>query len=351
MPGKRRSLLQKGGDYLPRQSLRCILLLLVALGPTAAFVYRASPAERGYLSIPSCDKYQRPCKYEQNFSLQSTNEKTKEAESSTLRPNSMAAVTKAQGKVPYGESSRQYRRTVYSSYENWVEHRSQFGIFENLTGMFLSGIIRQLKNEVLTVTAVALILVIWNGFYGNEGALPHLSLPSVPFTLSSPALGLLLVFRTNTSYGRWLEARMKWATIQTHSFNIVRMAATFVDTTTSAGKESLDRLVKATWALSRCLMNKFSDREDEAAFEKELQRVLGEDNPYASQLLIAPDRPTEALLELSFALDNLPIDEKRRLEIDKSIIFLGDCVTSCERIFTSPVPLVYTRHTARFLSL
>jgi putative membrane protein len=30
---------------------------------------------------------------------------------------------------------------------------------------------------------------------------------------------------------------------------------------------------------------------------------------------------------------------------------LGDALESCERIFTSPVPLVYTRHTARFLSV
>ena len=29
---------------------------------------------------------------------------------------------------------------------------------------------------------------------------------------------------------------------------------------------------------------------------------------------------------------------------------LGDLVEVCERIFTSPVPLVYTRHTARFLT-
>jgi predicted membrane chloride channel (bestrophin family) len=38
------------------------------------------------------------------------------------------------------------------------------------------------------------------------------------------------------------------------------------------------------------------------------------------------------------------------VEMDKSVILLGDALETCERIFTSPVPLVYTRHTARFLS-
>ena len=49
-------------------------------------------------------------------------------------------------------------------------------------------------------------------------------------------------------------------------------------------------------------------------------------------------------------MNALPIDEKRRVEMDKSVILLGDALETCERIFTSPVPLVYTRHTARFLS-
>ena len=44
------------------------------------------------------------------------------------------------------------------------------------------------------------------------------------------------------------------------------------------------------------------------------------------------------------------MDEKRKVEMDKSAILLGDACENCERIFAAPVPLVYTRHTARFLS-
>ena len=32
-------------------------------------------------------------------------------------------------------------------------------------------------------------------------------LPALPFTILMPALSLLLVFRTNTGYSRWNEAR------------------------------------------------------------------------------------------------------------------------------------------------
>ena len=37
--------------------------------------------------------------------------------------------------------------------------------------------------------------------------------------------------------------------------------------------------------------------------------------------------------------------------MDKSIVLIGSAMETCERIFASPVPLVYTRHTARFLSV
>ena len=273
-----------------------------------------------------------------------------------IRPGSMAAATKEQGRVPYGESSRQYRRTVYSTQENWIEHRSSFGIINNLKNMLFSGVIRQVKDDVGVVTLAAIFVVLWNGFIGNQDSvLPHLALPSQPFTLSSPALGLLLVFRTNASYTRWMEARTKWSSIQTHTINLARMASTFSDTSSTKGKHAVDELVVCSWALSRCLMNRLLfGNDDEAEFTQELTEAfdeVGGDSYILNNLLSSSDRPMTALMELSFALDKLPIDEKKRLEMDKSIIILGECVASCERIFTSPIPLFYTRHAARFLSL
>ena len=118
----------------------------------------------------------------------------------------------------YGEESRRYRRTRYEGPEDWVNHRSTTRIFSNLGTIFTSGVVRSLQVEVGAVTAVAIALIAWNSIAShgiaitpeilvNPMTLPALSLPALPFTLSSPALGLLLVFRTNASYTRWLEAR------------------------------------------------------------------------------------------------------------------------------------------------
>eukprot|EP00957_Ditylum_brightwellii_P095399 7266794-Ditylum_brightwellii.AAC.1 len=78
-----------------------------------------------------------------------------------------------------------------------------------------SGIYRGLLNEVGAVSAVAALAIVWNGlangFTDFDGVtheaiingLPKLTLPMSVFTVTSPSLGLLLVFRTNASYERW----------------------------------------------------------------------------------------------------------------------------------------------------
>lgn len=259
------------------------------------------------------------------------------------RPGSLMDATIQQGRVPYGEASRKYRRTVYT-HKDWVQHRNTQRISENLKGIFFSGIVRQLKSEVLLVTAVSVIIVLL-----NDSQLLEISLPSLPFQLSSPALGLLLVFRTNASYARWSEARAVWARIISNCVNIVRMASTFIDIKT-CGTQQLQRLSDASWLFCRTLMNQLSGPEDEVEFDREIRQGI-KSKSLVERTLKSRNRCMSTLAELSLALDQISIDEKRRVEIDKSIVILGDCLSSCFKIYSSPVPLVYTRHTARFLSL
>lgn len=47
------------------------------------------------------------------------------------------------------------------------------------------------------------------------------------FNLTSFALALLLVFRTNSSYGRWWEARILWGSQINMTRDIVRRVSPF----------------------------------------------------------------------------------------------------------------------------
>lgn len=266
------------------------------------------------------------------------------------REGSLAAATKALGKVPYGEQSRKYRRTVFK-HNDWVNHRqSSSKVFDNLQSMFFSGVVRQLRPQVGAVTAVAGVVMGWNlcavSFAAsNNFWLPMLTLPTVPFTLSSPALGLLLVFRTNAAYARWMSARDSWARMAAHSKNLVRMGSIF-----SSDQQAVKELSNAAWLYCRSVMNRLSSPdEDEEQYIQEV-RERYQDSPIGTRTIKSKDRVMAAWMQLSLRLHSLPAsDPKALIETDKSIIVLGECASICEKIYSSPVPLVYTRHTARFL--
>lgn len=272
-------------------------------------------------------------------------------------------------KLTYGEESRVYRRTVYKP-EDWVKHRDPNRFFKNLGNFFDSGVVVQLFKEVSAITTIALFAVVWNtlaidGFDDIEGvrheSLLHLpkyllfSLPSQPFSLTSTVLGLMLVFRTNTSYSRWNEARSCWGRIVNHTRNIMRMSSSWLlsesyEEDPLQRRKALSDLELAIWEFPRSLQRHLlRSQEDEEVFQKEVRERLDPEN--AEALIAATHRPTKALFDLSYAVDRLPISYIKRLEIDKSITVLGDMSGACERLLSSPVPLVYTRHTARILSL
>ena len=57
---------------------------------------------------------------------------------------------------------------------------------------------------------------------------PDLKATNAPFGLTSFALSLLLVFRTNTSYQRWDEARKMWGSMVNRSRDFTRQALGYV---------------------------------------------------------------------------------------------------------------------------
>jgi len=92
-----------------------------------------------------------------------------------------------------------------------------------------------------------------------------------PFTLASGSLGLLLVFRTNTAYQRWDEARKNWGKNINHTRNLNRMGNAYYDRTGVSDEQrqaDLERLSLCTWAFVRSMKRHLSpESEDEASFK------------------------------------------------------------------------------------
>ena len=89
--------------------------------------------------------------------------------------------------------------------------------------------------------------------------------------------------------------------------------------------------------------------EDEEPFKAELYEKLPAKHP--EKILAAAHRPNRALQDLSFAIEALPVNFIRKNEIQRATTIFEDNLGSSERLLTSPVPLFYSRHTARFVAI
>lgn len=138
-----------------------------------------------------------------------------------------------------------------------------------------------------------------------------------------------------------------------HTRDLVRMANAYYDTRGVSAEERADDLnhvALCTWAFVRAMKRHLSpEEEDEAAFQQELFEKLPEQQ--AQMIIAAAHRPNRALQDLSYAIDNLPMHFMRKNEIHRAVTIFEDDLGSSERILTSPVPLFYTRHLARFLAV
>ena len=160
------------------------------------------------------------------------------------------------------------------------------------------------------------------------------------------------VFRTNTSYKRWDEARKNWGMNINHTRDLVRLGNAYYDrssVTPERAEDDLNRLALNTWAFVRAMKRHLSPEwEDEENFKTEMLEKLPKQQ--AEAIFAAAHRPNRALQDLSTSIENLPMHFIRRNAIHSAATIFEDTLGSSERLLTSPIPVFYSRHTARFLS-
>ena len=268
----------------------------------------------------------------------------------------------------YSETQRENRRTIFM-HDDWVRHRSNERFLRNMISLPSSGINQALSKELTFVTSVAAFVVLFNMLlysYQDLGGVAHpgllnfldaninaLALPALPFSIAMPALSLLLVFRTNTAYSRWNEARTLWGGLINNCRNIVRQSNTFFpdDEYHAVLKR---RMAAETASFIRSLRNFLRGPTDDDTLRGELYELVDAGHISAAQAdatMSAANRPMFALSAMSATLRKAKVDNMSRARIDQTISTLVDLTGANERIFKSPIPLVYTRLTARFLTV
>jgi len=263
------------------------------------------------------------------------------------------------------EGNRRYSRTVFGP-NDWKRYRRSTRLIDNLLTTFESSIIRALWFDISMVVSVATLLLVYNhglddgivkawalqqeafnpetveGFFATA---PHAKLPLAPFTLSSSALGLLLVFRTNGAFQRFFEARALWGALINYSRNMVRQGSMHL-----TNARDLEELTRRTIAFARALkLHLRYEADKEAVGRREMEALLGKKE--ADKLLAAKHRPCQAITDLTSLLRSTDMPAYAVPAFDRTLEQFSNQLGACERIFKTPLPLIYTRHTARFLTI
>ncbi|KAK3253991.1 hypothetical protein CYMTET_36779, partial [Cymbomonas tetramitiformis] len=132
------------------------------------------------------------------------------------------------------ERSRKERRVVFTP-DQWKRHRAVDRYNRHLSTLFDSSIF-DLIAPVLFVTGLAAGVNAINQFTDYSVGLPMSALG-----LTTGSLSLLLVFRTNSAYDRWWEARKIWGGLLNRSRDFVRQGLTWFSVEDKALREQLVR--------------------------------------------------------------------------------------------------------------
>ncbi|MBX7083886.1 MAG: hypothetical protein K1X88_32045 [Nannocystaceae bacterium] len=174
------------------------------------------------------------------------------------------------------------------------------------------------------------------------------SIPPLAHTLIGVALGLLLVFRTNASFGRYVEARELLGRIVNASRDVARQVVAYV--APHPGKaavcEDMQRWVGAFyWLLVQSV-------RDERDLGKLGERLRADER---ARLEPARSRAPVVMTWLSARLVQAQrdghLDAEQLRAIDGNLGALVAALGGCERIRRTPVPFAYAQHIKIFVVL
>lgn len=212
------------------------------------------------------------------------------------------------------------------SYDN----KAWWRVFASLHGT----VVEVVLVRTLALFGITVVLLLFSKFiYG----LPKIE--GLAHTILGVVLGLLIVFRTNSSYDRFWEGRKLWGAIVNTSRNLARAAAVF-----AGPADDFARLV--------------------AAYVITVKRTLRADNdlselePYAPADVIARAQeagnpPSILAYQLTDWIrrqrDDGKLDSIMAAQFEERVGFLVDFQGGCERILKTPIPFVYAVHIKHLL--
>jgi predicted membrane chloride channel (bestrophin family) len=175
----------------------------------------------------------------------------------------------------------------------------------------------------------------------------------LPFELSGGILGILLAFRTSQSYDRFWEGRKVWAKVVNRSRATARICRSYVTIAAPADE------AQQTAALLRWLEAFPVALKQHLRGERRLVDFRCLEDDERRELESADNLPLACIYALSARIDAVRragehVQTASSLvwwQLESLLLELQDTVGDAEAIAGTPVPLEYSRHTSRLLSV
>ncbi|TFH41745.1 MAG: hypothetical protein E4H01_14480 [Lysobacterales bacterium] len=202
-------------------------------------------------------------------------------------------------------------------------------------------VLPRILSRVALVIQVAVVLTYAQVVLGID-----IPTSSVLHSIVGVALGLLLVFRTNSSYDRFWEGRILIGAMVNETRDLARQTASYLVDSPFQTRERIGHYIIALFAAIRRSLRREREAAEMAVLLSEEERV---------QLVGASAPP---LLVARWISDQLAIEagagrlsEQRLVAMDRRISALIELWGGAERILKTPVPFAYAHHIKGFLTI
>jgi putative membrane protein len=201
--------------------------------------------------------------------------------------------------------------------------------------------VREIMGRVTMCVGFSVVVV---GLYDFGPAFFHrLAIPETGHLILGTSLGLLLVFRTNSSNDRFWEGRKQWGSIVNETRNLARQA----DTWLAADRHLANRVILWTITFAYATMHRLRSLDDVGATRQSLPADEVQTVEQSGHVPLAVARKLTRLMYDAHR-DGL-IDAIQLRSLDLNVQALIDYCGACERIRSTPAPYSYIVHLRRAL--
>ncbi|GAX75090.1 hypothetical protein CEUSTIGMA_g2534.t1 [Chlamydomonas eustigma] len=198
--------------------------------------------------------------------------------------------------------------------------------------------------QILLVILASVLVGLYHMYLVPLGLPPSSSSFNNVFIILTFALSLLLVFKTNSSFARWWEGRIIWGQIVNFARNYARMMLQW-----SAPDKGHVAKAAVRWAAAapHVLRGYIRQMKDEACKEA-AHILLPVEIEYLSKWV---NMPGGVASMLSLLISELELEPQQQTFLEDQVSLYVNMAGACERIYRTPIPAAYTRHTSRFLMI